>query len=322
MRRIDNRKQSWLFNISTASRVHIILKGGFYEKEQEKTASHHSLIGYGGNFNDGRCHRLRGGSPYSATYAETVEAFTEQNATYDAMPAAPMMARDGLWEQELAEEDVALTEPQEDYGASDLTASAGAGAQTPVSANRKLIRTIHLHVETTEFDNLLASISQSTTEMGGYIEQSDISGSSISSTQPGGRYAFLTVRVPSDHLDSFLSQVSEQSNVTNRSENIEDVTLQYSDIESRKKTLTVEQERLWALLEKADTLEAVIALEERLSEIRYELESFESRLRLYDNQIDYSTVHINLDEVRVFTPTTPDSIATRIQKDLAGIWKA
>ncbi len=78
--------------------------------------------------------------------------------------------------------------------------------------------------------------------------------------------------------------------------------------------MAVEQERLWALLEKADTLEAVIALEERLSEIRYELESFESQLRLYDNQVDYSTVYLNIDEVRVFTPTTPDSVTTRIQK--------
>ena len=122
------------------------------------------------------------------------------------------------------------------------------------------------------------------------------------------------MRIPSAHLDPFLFQINEQSNVTNRSESIEDVTLQYSDIESRKKTLAVEQERLWALLEKADTLEAVIALEERLSEIRYELESFESQLRLYDNQVDYSTVYLNIDEVRVFTPTTPDSVATRIQK--------
>ncbi len=122
------------------------------------------------------------------------------------------------------------------------------------------------------------------------------------------------MRIPSAHLDPFLSQINEQSNVTNRSESIEDVTLQYSDIESRKKTLAVEQERLWALLEKADTLEAVIALEERLSEIRYELESFESQLRLYDNQVDYSTVYLNIDEVRVFTPTTPDSVTTRIQK--------
>ena len=72
--------------------------------------------------------------------------------------------------------------------------------------------------------------------------------------------------------------------------------------------MTTEQERIWALLEKADTLEAVIALEERLSEIRYQLESMESQLKLYDNQVDYSTVSIHISEVAVYTPTGSQSV--------------
>lgn len=183
-----------------------------------------------------------------------------------------------------------------------------------ITMQRKLIRTVSLNVETTDFDNLLSAIQQSVTTDGGYIEQSDVSGTSISTAMDRNRYAFLNVRIPSAKLDAFLSQMSQQSNVINRSENIQDVTLQYTDIESRKKSLTIEQERLWALLEKADTLEAVIALEERLSEIRYQLEGFESQLRTYDNQVDYSTVHINIQEVSVFTPTSPDSVGIRIQK--------
>lgn len=193
---------------------------------------------------------------------------------------------------------------------SGLTSST---AVQPVSSNRKLIRTVSLSVETTDFEPLISSISQSVSDSGGYIEQSDISGTSISDSY-GHRYAYLTVRIPSDRLDQFITLVGNQANITNKSETTTDVTLQYSDIESRKKSLTVEQERLWALLEKADTLEAVIALEERLSEIRYQLESFESQLRTYDNQVDYSTVNININEVKVLTPTAPDSVATRIQK--------
>ncbi len=183
-------------------------------------------------------------------------------------------------------------------------------------AARKLIRTVNLNVETTEFDDLLASISQFVDASGGYIEQSDLSGRSISGGS-GRRYASITARVPANQVDAFLSQMSEKSNVTYRSENVQDVTLQYTDIESRKKSLTIEQERLWELLEKADSLDAVIALEERLSEIRYELERFESQLRTYDNQVDYSTVYISIDEVAVFTPTEPDSVMTRIQKGFA-----
>lgn len=118
-------------------------------------------------------------------------------------------------------------------------------------------------------------------------------------------------------LEAFLQAAQASGNVVSQSETTEDVTLQYSDVESRKKSLEIEQERIWALLEKAESLESVIALEERLSEIRYELESLEARLRLYNNQVEYSTVHLTLyeaDESRL-TPSKPLTAAQRISRD-------
>ncbi len=186
-----------------------------------------------------------------------------------------------------------------------------------VSSNRKLIRTVNMSVETDSFDPLLRTLTGQVEELGGYVEQSDISGNSINyQNEPIPRYASLTVRIPVDKLDGFITTVENNGNVTNKSEGARDVTLQYSDLESRKKSLTVEQDRIWALLEKADTLESVIVLEERLSEIRYELESMESQLRLYDNQVDYSTVNLYINEIKgaqTFTPTAPETFGQRIQ---------
>lgn len=182
---------------------------------------------------------------------------------------------------------------------------------------RKLIRTVNMNVETNAFDQLLNTLTAQIAELGGYVEQSSISGSSLNyQNEPTPRYASLTIRLPIDRVDGFITTVSENGNVTNKSESTQDVTLQYSDIESRKKSLTVEQDRIWALLEKADTLEAVIALESRLSEIRYELESMESQLRTYDNQVDYSTMYLSINEVKGsagFTPTEPETFGQRIQ---------
>ena len=127
----------------------------------------------------------------------------------------------------------------------------------------------------------------------------------------------MTIRIPADQLDAFLSEVSTQGNITYKNENVQDVTLQYTDITSRKKTLQVEQDRLWALLEKADSVDAVIALESRLSEVRYQLESLESQLRTLDNQVVYSTVYLSIQEVQVLTATDPDTIPVRIQKGFA-----
>ena len=145
------------------------------------------------------------------------------------------------------------------------------------------------------------------------MEQSSTSGRRANhQNNPIPRSAFITARIPSARLDLFITTVEDAGNVIAKTETTEDVTLQYSDIESRKKSLTIEQDRIWELLEKADSLEAVITLEERLSEIRYELESMESQLRLYDNQVDYSTVTLRINEVTIFTPTSPESAGQRI----------
>lgn len=184
----------------------------------------------------------------------------------------------------------------------------------PQNTNRKLIRTVSLHVETDDFDTLLTKLQEQIASLSGYVEQSDTSGKSMQNDR-SRRRAYITVRVPSTSLDQFVVSVEAEGNVTNKTETTTDVTLQYSDLESRKKSLNIEQERIFALLEKADTLEAIIALEERLSEIRYELESMESKLRLYDNQVEYSTIQLNIEEVKIYTPTAPETVGQRIRKE-------
>ncbi|MFT4104314.1 MAG: DUF4349 domain-containing protein [Lacrimispora sp.] len=184
-------------------------------------------------------------------------------------------------------------------------------------AGRKLIRTVSLNLETDAFDTLISGLEAKVLELGGYIEQSDMGGNSLySSGDPGPRYASITARIPADHVNGFLTAVESNTNVTNRSESTQDVTLQYSDLESRKKSLEIEQEKMWEFLEKAESVDTVITIQQRLSEIRYQLESMESQLRLYDNQVDYSTVTLYIREVTIFSPTSQDSAGTRIKKGL------
>ena len=64
-------------------------------------------------------------------------------------------------------------------------------------------------------------------------------------------------------------------------------------------------------------MDSIIALEERLSDIRYELESYESKLRLYDNQIEYSQVTLNINEVKRYTEAVPESAGEQILKGLS-----
>ncbi len=177
---------------------------------------------------------------------------------------------------------------------------------------RKLIKTVNLDLETKEFDHMVSLVEGKVSELGGYIESMQTyNGSRYSGREPE-RYSNLTIRVPKDHLDEFLNAVSEAGNVVNRSENVQDVTLEYVDMESRRDSLKTEQERLLVLLENAQSLEDIITLEERLSDVRYQLESMESQLRTYDNKVDFATVHMEIDEVKELTPVVEKTVGQRI----------
>lgn len=212
--------------------------------------------------------------------------------------------------------EMAEAELEEEYD----VAESGKGVnkeQQDALAGRKLIKNVNLSVETEQFDKFVPSLEQQITSLGGYIE--DMSsynrGNHYSADYIGTkylRYANMTIRIPKENLDSFLSTVSEQSNVVGRSESVTDVTLQYVDLESHKKALVAEQDRLLELMGQAETVEDIITIEGRLSEVRYQLESMESQLRTYDNKIDYSTVYLSIDEVEQYTPTDETTVGQRI----------
>lgn len=196
-----------------------------------------------------------------------------------------------------------------------VSQTSGIESNQVLPAGRKLIRNISMNVETDAFETLLSGLQAKIAEVGGYVEQSDMSGNSLNSYgKPDPRYAGITARIPVNQIDSFMTTVESSGNVTNKTESTQDITLQYSDLESKKKSLEIEQEKLWEFLEKAESVDTVITLQQRLSEVRYQLESMESQLRLYDNQVDYSTVELNISEVTTFTPTATESAGTRIRK--------
>lgn len=184
-----------------------------------------------------------------------------------------------------------------------LTAS---GENTAAMSMEKIIRNIRMELETREFDELIETIGSEITRLGGYVESSSIRGKRYNSEAL--RRGSIVARIPKDKLDEFVDIVNENSNVVDESENTENVTLQYFDIESHKKALEIEQERLFELLEKSDTMEEIITLESRLSSIRYEIGSYETQLRTYDNKVDYSTVSMEIEEVERMSPAVEEKI--------------
>lgn len=177
---------------------------------------------------------------------------------------------------------------------------AGSGISNTATAmpeNQKLIRTVYMDAQTTSMDGVMSWLENRVAELGGYFEQKSIRRSGSRDDGSYYRYADMVIRVPAENLDSFLAQIGENTVVTSTREETENVTLQYVSTKSRVEALETEQKRLLELLEEAGSMEDLLTIEERLTDVRWELENYASQLRVPDNQVDYSTVYLNINEV-------------------------
>ena len=199
--------------------------------------------------------------------------------------------------------------PMAANGSPSLMDSGASTASVP--QNRKWIVTVSMTAETEDLDSLLESIGAQIEALGGYVEDQWITNGSRYSTSRY-RSASLTVRIPAADVDSFTQTVSGACNVVHSSKSLEDVTLTYVATESRMKALQTEEARLLELMGQAETMSDLLEIEARLTDVRYELENRASQLRLYDNQVDYATIYLSIDEVQEYTPVEEPTVWERI----------
>ena len=196
--------------------------------------------------------------------------------------------------------------------AANTLTGAGETGSTALPENRKWIITVHMDAETEDLDALLAGLDEKITAMEGFVEDQDIyNGSSYSSRRH--RNANLTIRIPAEDVNAFTEEVKGIANVVSNNLSREDITLNYVATESKITALKTEEARLLELLAQAETMSDLLEIEARLSDVRYELESYSSQLRLYDNQVDYATIYLFISEVQEYTPVAEKTAWERIR---------
>jgi len=199
---------------------------------------------------------------------------------------------------------------------SDSQKSFGNGLNSKSSPlePKKVITTIQLSFETTEFEKSNEELNKIIDKYNAYVENSNISYNHYYNQQMY-RYGEFTIRVPKDKIVSFKTELNLIGHMVSENTNKQDVTKQYQDTESRLKVVTTKEERILALLEKAEKIEDIITLEKELSEIIYEKENLKTNLMDLDDKIDYNTFYISLQEVQKVsdTETKDTSFGIRIK---------
>lgn len=233
-----------------------------------------------------------------------------KNLSMDAdTPRGVLYADDGI------SYEAAMAAPAAMSGAGSNGKSAASTASIPLPENRKWVITMSLTAETENLTDAMGLLAEKIQASDGYVESQSISGTAVNSGRSPS--AYITVRVPAEQLDSFVEDVSGMTNVVSSSRYVEDITLSYTDTEGRVKALKTEEARLLELMEQAQTMSDLLEIEERLTEVRYQLENYTSTLRLYDNQVDYATLDLTLREVAKFTPPEKQGFWEKVTSGLA-----
>lgn len=247
---------------------------------------------------------------------------SEKNADVSSDYAAYATGEKGYGFEESAEYDYAendyIEDAAEDVVQDDSMADSVettnsqemSNLNSKVNKGKKIIKTYNYNYDTEKFDDAYAYLKEQIAKYDGYVSSSDLYGTTMKSLS-------MTARIPVDRCDEFIGQLGSLGTMVSQSESAEDITMQYTDTESRISSLKTEQERLLELLEQADDLESIIALENRLTDVRYQLENYESQKLRYDDLVAYCTINISLSEVNYTVPVDDSTIFSRIKTGLA-----
>lgn len=208
--------------------------------------------------------------------------------------------------------------PQEQPAAetSGLGVKDAASLSTPDYGGRKVIRTISISLETDTFDDNVNALLDRASELGGYVEYSEISGSAPKVYNDPGRSGSFTFRIPVGKVDEFAADAKGLATLKFCNENAEDITSQYFDTETRLSVLRTQLERLTSILVQTDNLADIIELENEIARVTLEIEELTTELRRYDGLVDYATVSVELQELRLTQgPVTEKTVGERMAED-------
>lgn len=187
---------------------------------------------------------------------------------------------------------------------------------------RKIIKTYNLTLETKNYDSAKNNVINTVSAMGGYIAES-AEKDNVTYTGKKDRTATFTVRVPSAKADEFVDAVCENVSVLSKRLSTQDITTTYYDTEAQLESLVAQEERIEALMEKADSLDYLIQLDDKLTSIRSEINALNKRLQQYDKSVDMSYVYISLDEVVEYTEIVDEdpTFGMRIKEAFSGTFE-
>ena len=179
------------------------------------------------------------------------------------------------------------------------------GGSMPIDAivtGRAVIRNASIELIVDDGAAAIEQVTRRVSAFGGYV-----AGTFLSRSEDGTVSGSLTLRVPTEQLDDLVDALDALArSVPYRSVDESDVTLQLSDLDARIANLRAFERELLELLtevrERDGTVEGLVAVADRLREVRTEIDVIEGRRRQLADQVALSTVYVSVQQARSTTP--------------------
>ena len=196
--------------------------------------------------------------------------------------------------------------------------SQSSGEEAPEIDPDKIIYSGDATLETEHFETTVDAVRKLIAERGGFIESSSLSGSNYYSARL--RSASFTLRVPSGSFSEIMNSFSDYGNVPYSHTYTENISARYYDTAARLKAYETQEQRLLTMMEQAESVSDLVTIEDRLTELRYQIESLQSTLKRWDRQVSYSSISLEIREVREYTPEAEQSFGEQLIRSLRQGW--
>jgi hypothetical protein len=168
----------------------------------------------------------------------------------------------------------------------------------PSVSQRLVIKNASLEIVVESPTQALQTISEMAQQMNGFV----VSSSSFKTTNSSGSevpQAKITVRVPADKLDEALAKIHslvKNADMDIRNENVtgQDVTEDYTDLNSRLTNLQAAEKQLQAILENATKTEDVLSVFQQLTSIRQDIEVTQGKIKFYEQSAALSAIDVSI----------------------------
>jgi len=188
--------------------------------------------------------------------------------------------------------------------------ASGTGANSysstqPTNAERMVVKNASLSIAVDDPPAVMERISKMADEMGGFVVSANLYQTTLDSGVEVP-HASISIRVPAEKLDEAMSRIKAETQQPVMTENIssQDVTADYTDLQSRLRNQEAAEKQLQQILDKATKPEDVLSIFNQLTQVREQIELIKGQIQFYEQSAALSMISTELYANAAVQPVT------------------